>query len=79
MQQAHYQCHRPLHECKKVRPCTKALPQSGIRAWIKQGRKKRKKRDKKDRGQEADGKAAPQNKNQSEELKQGLPRHSTDK
>ena len=34
----------PLHECKKVCPCTKALPQSGIRAWIKQGRKKRKKR-----------------------------------
>ena len=22
----------PLHECKKVCPCTKALPQSGIRA-----------------------------------------------
>ena len=22
----------PLHECKKVWPCTKALPQSGIRA-----------------------------------------------
>ena len=53
-------CSRPttnvigqLHECKKVCPCTKALPQSGIRAWIKQGRKKRKKRG---RGQEADGK-----------------------
>ena len=46
----------PLHECKKVCPCTKALPQSGIRAWIKQGRRKRKKRDRKDRGQEAGGK-----------------------
>ena len=34
----------PLHECKKVCPCTKALPQSGCRAWIKQGRRKRKKR-----------------------------------
>ena len=31
-----------VHECKKVCPCTKALPQSGIRAWIKQGRRKRK-------------------------------------
>ena len=25
----------PLHECKKVCPCTKPLPQSGIHAWIK--------------------------------------------
>ena len=34
------------------------------------------KRDRKDRGQEADGrKAAQQNKNTSEEQKQGLPRH----
>ena len=41
----------PLHECKKVSPCTKALPLSGIRARIKQGRRKRK-----DRGQDADGK-----------------------
>ena len=29
----------PLHECKKVCPCTKGLPQPGIRAWIKQGRR----------------------------------------
>ena len=29
-----------LHEC----PCTKALPQSGIRAWIKQGLRKRQER-----------------------------------
>ena len=43
----------PLHECKKVCPCTKAL--SGIRAWIKQARRKRKKRDRKDRAQGADG------------------------
>ena len=34
----------PLHECKKVCPCRKALPLSGSCAWIKQGRKKRKKR-----------------------------------
>ena len=34
----------PLHECEKVCPCTKALPRSGIRAWIKQGRKKTKNR-----------------------------------
>ena len=33
-----------LHECKKVCPCTKALLLSGIRAWIKQGWRKRKKR-----------------------------------
>ena len=66
----------PLHECKKVCPCTKALPQSGNRAWIEQGRKKRKKRgrDRKDRGQEADGKkGSPTKQNTSEELKQGLP------
>ena len=66
----------PLHECKKVCPCTKALPPSGSRAWIKQGRKKRKerKRDRKNRGQEADGKkGSPTKQNTSEELKQGLP------
>ena len=32
-----------LHVCKKVRPCTKALPLSGIRQCIKQGLRKRKK------------------------------------
>ena len=46
----------PLHECKKVCPFTKALPQSGFREWIKQCRRKRKKRDRKEWGQEADGK-----------------------
>ena len=70
----------PLHECKKVCPCTKALPHSGIRAWIKQDRKKRKKRGRETRKTEArrfmERKAAQQNKNLSEELKQGLPRHS---
>ena len=86
MQQAHYQCHRPtpwmqesvsmnarkcVHECKKVYPCTKALPQSGIRAWIKRGRRKR---DRKDRGQEAGGKkGSPTKQNTSEEPKQGPP------
>ena len=30
----------PLHECKKVCPCTKALSQSGICEWIKQSRRK---------------------------------------
>ena len=30
---------KPLHECKKVCPCTEALLHSGIRAWIKQGRR----------------------------------------
>ena len=39
----------PLHECKKVCPCTKALPHSGIRAWIKQGRRKKKKRGRQER------------------------------
>ena len=34
---------------------------------------KERKRDRKDRGQEADGKAAQQNKITSEEIKQGLP------
>ena len=62
----------PHHECKKVCPCIKALPISGIHAWIKQGQRKR------DRGQEADGKkAAQQNKITSEERKQGLPRQSS--
>ena len=67
----------PLHECKKVCPCTKALPHSGIRAWIKQGRKKRKKR-LRETGKTEDRrlmerKSAQQNKNTSEEVKQGLP------
>ena len=77
-------CSRPttnvislLHECKKVCPCTKALPQSGIRAWIKQGWRKRKKRGRETGKTEArrlmERKAAQQNKNTSEELKQGLP------
>ena len=52
----------PLHECKKVCPCTKALPQSGIR--MNQARseeeEKERKRDRKDRGQEADGKNGSQ-------------------
>ena len=68
----------PLHECKKVCPCTKALPQSGIRAWIKQGRRKRKKRGKTEARRLMERKAAQQNKNTSEELKQGLPSHSLD-
>ena len=67
----------PLHECKKVCPCTKALPPSGSRAWIKQGRKKRKKRGRETGKTEArrlmERKAAQQNKNTLEELKQGLP------
>ena len=73
----------PLHECKKVCSCTKALPQSGIRAWIKQGRRKRNKRRRETGKTEArrlmERKAAQQNKNLSEELKQGLPRHRTAK
>ena len=58
MQQACTNVIGPLHECKKVCPCTKALPNSGIRARIKQGRRKRKKRriETGDRGQEAHGK-----------------------
>ena len=39
---------------------------------------KGRKRDRKDRGQEADGKkGSPTKQNTSEELKQGLPRHSS--
>ena len=64
-----------LREC----PCRKALPQSGIRAWIKQGLRKRKKRGRETGKTEArrlmERKAAQQNKNTSEEQKQGLPRH----
>ena len=71
----------PLHECKKVCPCTKALPLSDIRVWIKQGWRKRKKRGREIRKTEArslmERKAAQQNKTLSEELKQGLPRHSS--
>ena len=37
---------------------------------------KERKRDRIERGQEADGKAAQENKNLYEELKQGLPRHN---
>ena len=46
----------PLHKYKKVCLWTKALFLSGLRAWIKQGWKKRKKRDRKDRDQQAYGK-----------------------
>ena len=56
----------PLYECKKVCPCSKALPPSGSRAWIKQGRKKRKKRGRETGKKEArrlmEIKAAQQNK-----------------
>ena len=50
----------PLHECKKVCSCTKALATS-LRQWrMNQARSenegKERKRDRKDRGQEADGK-----------------------
>ena len=38
MKQADYQCHRPLHECKKVCPCTNALPQSGNHSTMNQAR-----------------------------------------
>ena len=53
---------------------------AGIRAWIKQGRRKRKKRGRETGKTEArrlmERKAAQQNKNLSEEIKQGLPMHS---
>ena len=66
----------PLHECKKVCPCTKTLLLSGIHAWIKQGWRKRKKRGRKTRKTEArrlmQRKAAQLNKNLSDELKKGL-------
>ena len=45
----------PLHECKKVCPCTKALPQSGIRAWIKQCQRKRKKEEERQERQRPGG------------------------
>ena len=78
MQQADYQCHRPTPWMQEVCPCTKALLLSGIRAWIKQGRRKRNKRGRKTGKTEArrlkERKAAQQS--ISEEQKQGLPMHS---
>ena len=75
-------CSRPttnvfgsLHECKKVCPCTKALPQSDIRAWNKQGRMKRKK-ERQERQRLMEREAAQQNKNTLEEVKQVLPTNS---
>ena len=80
-----------VHECKKVCPwmqesvsmnarkCVHAQKPCPSQAFAHESSKVggRGKRDRKDRGQEADGKkAAQQNKNTSEELKQGLPRHS---
>ena len=48
--------------------------QSRMNQARSEGEEKERKRDRKDRGQEADGKkGAQQNKNTSEELKQGLP------
>ena len=52
------------------------LWQSRMNQARSEEKEKETKRDRKDRGQEADGKAAQQNKNTSEELKQGLPGHS---
>ena len=49
----------PLHECKKVCPCTKALPplrHSRMNQARSEEEEKERKRDRKDRGQEADGK-----------------------
>ena len=56
----------PLHECKKVCPCTKVLLPSGIRAWIKHVRIKIKMRGKETGKTEArrlmERKSAQQNK-----------------
>ena len=49
----------PLHECKKVCPCTKAILLSDIHAMNNsrsEEEEKERKRDRKDRGQEDDGK-----------------------
>ena len=62
----------PLHECKKVCPCTKALLISGMNQARSEEEEKERKRDKR----HMERKAAQQNKNTSEELKQGPPSHS---
>ena len=46
----------PLHECKKVCPCTKALPQSGTNQARSEEKEKERKRYMKERGHKADGK-----------------------
>ena len=49
IQQADYQCHQPTPSMQESVSKHK-IQKSGIRAWIKQGRRKRKKRDMKDKG-----------------------------
>ena len=65
-----YKRHKENKSKRKVCPCTKALPQSGIHGWIKQGRRKRRKRVTETGKTEArrlmERKAAQQNKNLSE-------------
>ena len=65
----------PLHECKKVCPCTKDLApvrHSRMNQARSEEEEKERKRDRKDRGQEADGKKGsptkqkhPRNRNKS--------------
>ena len=69
----------PLHECKKVRPCTKVKSTTKVRhsrmnQAMSEEEEKERKRNRKDRGL-MERKAAQQNKNTSEEIKQALPRH----
>ena len=76
MQQADYQCHRPtpwMQESVSMHKSPAPVTHSRMNQARSEEEEKERKRDRKDRGQESDGKAAQQNKNLSEELKQGLP------
>ena len=71
----------PLHECKKVCPCTKALPTHLRHSRMNQARLEEEEKRGRETGKtEArrlmERKAAQQNKNTSEELKQGQPWHN---
>ena len=64
----------PLHECKKVCPCTKERKKRGRRGKREKEEEKERKRNSKDRCQEADGKkGSPTKQKDIEELKQDLP------
>ena len=72
----------PLHDGKKERPCTKALVTPVRHLRMNRARLEERKRRERETGKTEnrrlmERKAAQQNKNLSEELKQGLPRESS--
>ena len=75
----YYQCHRPttqMQESVSMHKSPTQLRQSSMNQARSEEEEKERKRDRKDR-RLMERKATQQNKNISEELKQGLPRHSS--